>query len=81
MAALDRIVGISYDAHPIPGLRARETMQVQVVDDERHLDLAREIGEKERDALEHADHDERLPAVVPRYLPPEGAQPRLQLDR
>src|SRR5213079_1625951 len=64
--ALDRVVDVADDADSILRLRPGKAVQVEVVDYERHVDLPRQVGEEEGDALQHADQDERLAAVVAR---------------
>ena len=64
MPPLDRVVDVARDPHSVQRLGSREPLQVDVIDDERDLDLAGKIGQKEGDPLEHPDQDERLPFVV-----------------
>src|SRR5256885_8920444 len=62
-------------------LRAGEALQVEIVDHEGDLDLAREVGHEEGDAFQNPDEHQGLAAVVSRDLAAERANARLELDR
>ena len=81
VTALDRIVDVARDANAFARLRAGVAPEVEIVDDEWDLDLARQVGHEEGDALEHSDQDDRTPAVVTRDLCRERAHARLELHR
>src|SRR4029077_7931524 len=79
--ALDRIVDVARDANPLVRLGAGVLLEVEVIDHERDLDLAREVREKEGDALEDADQDDRAAAVVAGDLPAERPKTSFELHR
>ena len=76
-----KVAFVARDAHPVLRLGSRVSPQVQVVDDERNLDLAGQVGEEERDALEHPDEHQRLAAVIARDLSAERPDACFKLHR
>jgi len=69
------------DADALAGLRAGVALEVEVIEDEWNFYLAREVGQKEGNALEHSHQHYRAPAIVTGDLPRERAYASLELER
>jgi hypothetical protein len=81
VAAGDRVIDIARDLDAVLRLCARVASQREIVNRDRNRDLAREIGQEKRDALENADQHYRLAPIVARDPAGERAYARLQLNR